>query len=273
MTFRVLPKLLLWAMLAVSCLGAVGTLLRTETDPAPGLLERTAERQMAIETAVGFAREWMQWDGEEPSEARLERLQPYANPEALARIAALQAEQKTKRQQVIAAEFVSLASGGGSRFNVRVRVIAENPERVNWEVEVPVWAQVSKGASVTGPPLLRPLREPPAVPPSGGGEAAAPAEVKQRMRPAIESFLKAMCEGTDAASLLNYVTAEAHLVPLAGRIRFLSLERLEATGSGPYTVTASFIAQDAATGFRWPQAWKLTVTEENGKFFVSGLSV
>jgi hypothetical protein len=266
------PKLLLWGMLLLSCLGAVGTLLRSETDPMPLLMQQAAEQQMAVETAVGFAREWMRWDGEELPEARLQRLKPYVNPDALARIAALQTEQKSSRQQVLASELISYASRGSQLHAVRVRVVTTNPERAVWEVEVPVWTQASRGA-VISPPLIRPVQAPPVVSETGAAGAAASAETKQRMRPAIESFLKAMCEGKDAESLFNYVTAEAKLTPLAGRIRFASLEHLEAVGSGPYTVTVSFAAQDAATGFRLTQEWKLAVTEENGKFFVSGISV
>lgn len=271
MDVRLLPKLLLWAMLIVSCLGAVSTLLRTEPDPTPVILKRTMEQQMAIHTALSFAREWMRWDGEELPEARIQRLKPYVNPDALVRVAALQSEQKTKRQEVIAAEFVSSSSNGGSRYAIRVRVIAANPERVVWEVDVPVWAQTGKGATVTAPPLIRSPQEPPAVPETASGEPAASADVKQRMRPAIESFLKAMCEGRDTESLFNYVTTGAKLKPLEGRLRFLTLERLEAAGVGPYKVTVTFSVQDAATGFRVTQVWKLAVTEENQKFFVGSV--
>ncbi|WP_144938193.1 conjugal transfer protein [Paenibacillus sp. 32O-W] len=271
MDVRLLPKLLLWVMLIVSSLGAISTLLRTEPDPAPAILKKTMEQQMAVHTALSFAREWMRWDGEELPEARMQRLKPYVNPDALARVAALQAEQKTKRQEVIAAEFVSSSASGGSHYAVLVRVIAANPERVVWEVEVPVWAQTGKGAVVAAQPLFRPPQEPPAVPDTGSGEPAASADVKQRMRPAIESFLKAMCEGKDADSLFNYVTTGANLKPLEGRIRFIALERLEVAGTGPYKVTVTFTAQDAATDFRVTQVWKLAVTEENRKFFVGSV--
>lgn len=271
MDLRWFPKLLLWGMLTISCLGAVSTLLRTEVDPAPLLLKRTTEQQMAIHTALNFAREWMHWDGEELPEARVKRLKPYVNPESLARTAVLQSKQKTKRQEVIAAEFVSLTSGNGSRYSVRVRVIAANPERIVWEVDVPVWAQAGKGAAVTAPPVSRPPREPPAAPETQIEEANVPADVKQRMRPALESFLKAMCEGKDAESLFNYITTGTTLKPLEGRLRFLSLERLEATGSGPYKVTVFFSVQDALSGFQFTQVWMLTVTEENQKFFVGAV--
>ncbi|MBN2981811.1 conjugal transfer protein [Cohnella algarum] len=271
MDVRLLPKLLLWAMLIVSSLGAVSTVLRTETDPTPAILKKTTEQQMAVHTALSFAREWMRWDGEELPEARMHRLKPYVNPDDLVRIAALQPEQKTKRQEVIAAEFVSSSSSGGPRYAVRVRVIAANPERVVWEVDVPVLVQTGKGAAVTAPPLIRSPQEPPAVPETGSGEPEASADVKQRMRPAIESFLKAMCEGKDADSLFNYVTTGSNLKPLEGRIRFLALERLEAVGVGPYKVTVTFSVQDAATGFRVTQVCKLAVTEENQKFFVGSV--
>jgi hypothetical protein len=267
---RWFPKLILWSMLTLSCLGAVSTLLRTETDSTPAILKRTMEQQMAIHTAASFTREWMQWGGEELPEARMHRLKPYVNPDVLVRIATLQSEQKVKRQDVIASEFVSLSSKGGSRYAVRVRVIAANPDRVVWEVDVPVWAQAEKGAAVAAPPLIRPPQEPPAVPMTESGEAAS-ADIKQRMRPAIESFLRAMCEGKDAESLFNYVTTGANMKPLEGRLRFVALERLEATGTGPYKVTVTFSAQDAATGFRFTQVWKLTVTEENQKFFVGAV--
>lgn len=271
MDLRWFPKLLLWCMLTLSSLGAVSMLLRTETDPTPALLKRTTEQQMAIHTALNFAREWMRWYGEELPEARMQRLKPYVNPDALDRIAALQSEQKTKRQEVIASEFLSLSSSSGFRQTVRVRVIALNPDRVVWELDVPVWAQTGKGAAVTSPPLIRSSQEPPIVPEAGSGETTASGEVKQRMRPALESFLKAMCEGKDAESLFNYVTTGANLKPLGGRLRFLSLERLEASGTGPYKVAVTFSAQDAATGFRLTQVWRLTVTEENQKFFVAAV--
>ncbi|MFC0213821.1 conjugal transfer protein [Paenibacillus chartarius] len=268
---RWFPKLVLWSMLTLSCLGAVSTLLNTEADPAPILLKRTLEQQMAIQTAVSFAREWMRWDGEELPEARVQRLKPYVTPDALNRVSALQPEQKAKRQEIISSEFVALTSSSGSRYTVRIRVIAATPERVVWEADVPVWVQAGKGAAVTAPPLIRLPQEPPAVPETGSGESAASAEVKQRMRPAIESFLKAVCEGKDADSLFNYVATGSNVKPLEGRLRFIALDRLEATGTGPYQVAVTFSAQDAATGFRFTQMWKLTVTEENKKFFVGSV--
>ncbi|MEB3102856.1 conjugal transfer protein [Ferviditalea candida] len=272
MGYWLLPRLLLWSMLTVSCLGAASTLLKTETDPSQAILKRSMEQQMAVQTAVSFAREWMRWDGEELPEARIQRLKPYVSPEALNRVAALQSEQKTNRQNVIASEFMSLASASGSRHTVRIRVIALNPERLVWEVDVPVWAESGKGAAVTAPPLIRPLSEAPVVTEPGNAETSASGEMKQRMRPVIESFLKAVCEGKDAESLSNYVTTGAKLTPLKGRIRFVAMERLDATGAGPYAVTVTFLAKDEAAGFRLTQIWKLTVTEENGKFFVSGIS-
>ncbi|MCY9668713.1 conjugal transfer protein [Paenibacillus alginolyticus] len=268
---RLLPKLLLWGMLMIACLGTVSSLVRPQTDSAPALTRGSLEQQMAIHTALGFAREWMDWNGEELLEARLKRLKPYVNPDVLALFTPLQAEQKTKRQEVIASEMVSFSSSGGSRYTVHVRVFVKNPDRATWEVDVPVWVQADKGAAVTAPPLFRPLRKPPAVPEQGNGEKATSAEVKQRMRPAIESFLKAICEGRDAESLFNYVTTGSHLIPLAGRLRFVSLDQLDATGVGPYAVTVTFSAKDEATGFRFTQVWKLTVTEENQKFFVGAI--
>lgn len=268
--FRWVPKLLLWIMLMFSCLGAVSTLFRTETDPVPALLTRTAEQQMAIQTALGFAREWMFWDGGELPEERVQRLQPYVNPDALARVAALQAESNTRSQQVMASECLTIAASGGSSYRVRVRVIVANPERMMWEVEVPVWVQATKGAAVTDPPIIRSLQEPPIVPKIPQA-AAASAAVKERMRSAMESFLKAICESKDAGSLLNYVTADAKMVPLNGRLRFVTLDRLEATGEGPYDVTVSFTIEDASTGFRLAQVWRMKVTEENQKFFVAAM--
>lgn len=227
---------------------------------------------MAIVAATGFAREWMRWDGSESQEMRMQRLKPYVDPDALSHIALLQPEQKTNRQDVIASELMSLTNKSGSRYTVRLRVIALNPERVVWEVEVPVWSVVGMGAVVTGPPLIRPLSEPTVVPTPESTEASASGEVKQRMRPVIESFLKAICEGKNAESLSNYVTTGVKLTPLDGRIQFQSLEQLDATGTDPYTVTVTFFAKDGATGFRLTQIWKLSVTEENGKFFVDGIS-
>ncbi|MBB6732774.1 conjugal transfer protein [Cohnella zeiphila] len=273
MTLRLLPKLLLWAMLTVSCIGAVGTLLRTGSEPAPARVERLTEQQMAIETAVGFAREWMHWDGQELAEARAKRLQPYVNPELLSSMAVLKTEKKTMRQQVVAAEFVSLAANNGSRYVVRVRVTAENPERITWVIEVPVWVQLSKGAAVTGLPVIRPGQDPPTVPPSESDGSKVSAEMKQRMRTAIESFLKVMLEGEKEEILSNYVTGDSHLIPLAGRLHFVSLDQLAAEGVGPFTASVSFTVKDTATGFQFAQRWKLSLVEENGKFFVRALSV
>lgn len=270
MDIRLLPKLLLWGMLTLACLGTMSTLLRTETDPAIAFLQRTAEQQIAIQTAIGFTREWMYWNGEELPETRMQRLQPYVNPEALVRIAAIQSDPKTNGQQVVAVELISLSSQG-SRFTIRIRVIALNPARSLWEVDVPVWVQAAKGAAITDPPLIRPLQGPPDVPESGSSEVAASSEVKERMRPAIERFLKVMCEGKDADSLFNYVTTGSKLMPLQGRLGFLSLDRLEVTGVGPYTATVTFSVQDEATGFRFTQVWRLAVAEENKKFFVGAV--
>lgn len=271
MDLRLLPKLLLWGMLTLACLGTISTLLRIETDPIPALLKRTMEQQMAIQTALGFSREWMHWDGKELPEARMQRIKPYVNPESLVRIAAILSDKNTNLQDVVAVELISLSSHGYQRYKIRVRVIALNPDRTLWEVDVPVWVQAGKGAAITDPPLIHPLQNPPAVPEPGNGEVEASSGVKQRIRPAIESFLKAMCEGKDAESLFNYVTTGSKLMPLKGRLQFLSLDRLEATGVGPYTITVTFSVKDEATGFRLTQVWRLAVAEENEKFFVGGI--
>lgn len=273
MEFRWFPKLLLWGMLAFSCLGAVATLLKTEADPLPTMLKRSTEQQMAIHAALGFTREWMHWDGEELMENRMKRLQPYVNPDSLVRMATLQTEKRTNRQDVIATEFVSLSTSNGSHYTVRVRVIALNPERIQWEADVLVWAQFEKGAAIAEPPLFRPLQEPSPIPEMRKSEASASSDTKQRMRPVVENFLRSMCEGEDVGSLFNYMTTTAKLTPLEGRLLFVKLERLEATGANPYQVTVTFSVEDVETGFQMIQVWKLGVTEENGKFFVDSLSV
>ncbi|MNP18723.1 hypothetical protein D3C76_1112160 [compost metagenome] len=61
------------------------------------------------------------------------------------------------------------------------------------------------------------------------------------------------------------------MVPLNGRLRFVTLDRLEAIGEGPYDVTVSFTIEDASTGFRLAQVWRMKVTEENQKFFVAAM--
>ncbi len=269
---RVLPKVLLWGLLLLSSLGGVATLRQTVPDTPANLLEQTAEQQMGIETALYFVREWMDWQGDELPETRMARLKPYVTPDALARIAALQNDQKTKRQQVIAAEFISISVREDSRYTVHVRAIVLNPGRTVWQVDVPVWAQAGKGAVITGAPLLRPLTEPPTAPGSIADGAVVSSETRQRMQPAIESFLKAMCEGTDEKSLANYVMTGSKITPLAGRIQLVTVDKLDAIGDGPYTVMVTFTAEEMATGYRFAQAWKLIVTEENGKFFISQLS-
>lgn len=267
---RLLPKLLLWIMLTISCLGTIASFVQPEQDLSATWLQQSLQQQVAVETAAGFVREWMSWNGDELPELRQARLKPYVSLDKLAQVALVQAEQKTSRQEVNAVELISLA-GSGPRFTVHLRVTVANPNRAMWVAEVPLWVQAGKGAAVTAPPLLRLPQELPAVPEGDKGEAAS-SEAKQRMRPAIESFLKAMCEGKEKSSLFNYVTVNANLTPLSGRLRFLSLELLEASGTGPYTVIVTFSAQEETTGFKVTQVWRLIVTEENGKFFVDGVS-
>ncbi|MBW4081284.1 conjugal transfer protein [Paenibacillus sp. S150] len=271
MDMRLLPKLLLWIMLTISCLGTIASFVQPEQDLSATWLQQSLQQQVAVETAAGFTREWMSWNGDELPEVRQVRLKPYVSPDKLAQVVPVQTEQKTNRQQVLSTELLSL-SGNGAHFTVRLRVIVANPSRVLWEAEVQVWMQTGQGAAVTAPPLLRLPQTPPAVPDSGTGGETVSSEVKQQMRPAIESFLKAMCESKEKSSLLNYVSASANLTPLSGRLHFLSLEQLEATGTGPYTVKVTFSVQEETTGFRVTQIWRLAVIEENGKYFVGGVS-
>jgi len=271
MEFRILPKILLWVMLVVSTMGAISSLLRPATDQTALSNQDSLKQQMAVYTATSFAREWMTWSGDELPEDRLNRLKPYVDPTALSRIGQIKAEQKTSQQKVTAAEFVSLTMNDAHLYTVRVRVVVMNPARTLWEVDIPVWVQLDKGASVTTSPIIRPLDEAPVVPESKTAELSASNEVKGRIRPAIESFLKAICEGKDAVSLFNYVSTGSKLNPLQGKVRFISLDGLKATGTGPYTVNVTFSVQDPTTGIIFTQEWKLTVTEENQKFFVGAI--
>ncbi|MFC4306407.1 conjugal transfer protein [Cohnella boryungensis] len=267
-----IPKLLLWMMLILSCLGTASSLIKPATDQSAIIHQATVEQQMAVSTVTSFVREWMTWSGEELPGDRLNRLKPYVNPTAMGRIGQLKAEQKTSRQNVFSVEFESLSIRRVHAYSVRVRVVVLNPARTIWEVEVPVTVQGGKQAAVTASPVIRPLQELAALAEPKLSESVVSSEVKQRMQPAIESFLKAMCEGKDTESLLNYISTGSKLEPLAGRIRFLSLDQLEATGIGPFTARATFTVQDAATGMSFLQSWELKVTEENQKFFVSAVA-
>lgn len=273
MELRIIPKVLLWSMLVVSTLGAVSSVVHPQTDQTEAMNQATLKQQMAIHTAVNFTREWMTWSGEELPEDRLNRLKPYVNPTALARVGQIKAEQKTNQQKVVAAEFISSTVQDSHKVTVRVRVIVTNPARTVWEVEIPIWVQLGKGTSVTASPVIRPSQEPLTVPESNSTEPTASGSEKERMRPAIESFLKAMCEGKDAESLLNYVRTGFKLIPLQGRIHLISLDNLEASGIGPqYNVNVIFTVKDAATGMSFTQGWTLAVTEENQKFFVGAVT-
>lgn len=268
MDIRWIPKGLLWILLILSSLGAVSSWVRPNTDQLAAFGKFALEQQMAISAATNFAREWMNWGGEESLEDRQVRLKPYVSQTVTNRVNPIKAEQKGSQQKVISAEFISLSSKGTHEFTVRIRVVVQNPARAVWEVEVPVWVQSGRGASVTAPPIIRPLQEAPIVPEISPTEAVASGDVKQRMKPFIESFLKAMCEGKNAESLFNYVSTGSKLTPLQGRIRMLSLDSFEVTGVGPYNAKVAFTAQDAATGFSFTQVWQLKVTEETQKYFV-----
>ncbi|MCD1261284.1 conjugal transfer protein [Paenibacillus athensensis] len=272
MDIRIIPKALIWGMLTLSTLGAISSWVKPEADRAVVAEQAALKQQMAVHTATNFAREWMTWSGEELPEDRLNRLKPYVNPSALARIGQIKTEQKSDQQKVVAAEFVSLSEQDAPKVAVRIRVIVLNPARTVWEVEVPVWVQLGKGAMVTAPPLMRIAQEPFAVSEIKRTDPAVPGSEKERMRPAVEGFLKVMCEGKDAESLLNYVRTDTKLTPLQGRIHFNSLDHLEASGSGPsYTASATFTVKDAATGISFAQVWQLAVTEENQKFFIGAI--
>ena len=270
MDMKILPKLLLWVMLILSSLGAIASLTQTNQNTTAAWLPQMALQQVAVDTAIGFVREWMSWSGEELPEVRQARLKPYVSPDKLVQVALLQGEQKASLQQVLAVELLAV-TGSGTRFTVSLRVTVANPNRSLWEVEIPVWLQTSQGAAISAPPLFHLPQAPPTVP-DGNSEEATASSVRERMRPAVESFLKTMCEGRDKSSLLNYVTTTAHLNPLEGRLRFLTLDQLEARGIGPYTVTVTFSVQEGITGFHFSQRWKLVVIEQNGKFFLEELT-
>ncbi len=262
--------MLLWVMLILSSLGAIETLTRPQQEYTAAFLPQSIRQQVAVDAATGFVREWMTWSGEELPEARQIRLKPYVSPDQLVQASLLQVEQKSSQQQVLAVELLSL-SGNGSRYIVSLRVTVANPHRLLWEAEVPVWMETGKSATVAAIPLLQVPSIPPTVP-EENKEAAASGQVRERMRPTMESFLKAMCEGKEKSSLLNYVTATSNLTTLEGRLRFLSLEQVEVRGTGPYLVTLIFGVQEESTGFRLTQRWKLIVVEQDGKFFVEDVS-
>lgn len=273
MDFRILPKLLLWMMLMVSTLGAISSLMNPGTEQPTWIHQAILKQEMAVQTATNFAREWMEWNGEELPAERLNRLKLYVNPKVLSSVVSVKSEQKYSRQKVIAAEFVSLTTNDAQSYTVRVRVVVLAPERVVWTVDVPVWVhpKMKNGASVTGPPVIRLPQEPPVVPEGGASEANATSAVTLRMKPTIESFLRAFCESKDAESLSNYVSTGTTMLPLQGRIRMLNMDSIDVAGLGPFTAKVAFTVQDTATGFRFSQVWKLAVTEENQKFFVGSV--
>lgn len=271
MDIRMFPKLLLWILLLLSALGAVSSWLRPNTDPSTVNPKLALEQQMAQSTAMYFAREWMTWGGGETPEARQNRLKPYVNGTSLSILSQIKVTDKDKQQRVIAAEFISLANKGNHLYAVRIRVIAMNPARTTWEIQVPVAVQSDKGSLVMDVPVIRPLTIPPplSVPIVQG--IAASNELKQRMKPTIESFIQALCEGKDSESLVNYISTGASFVPLQGRLKVKAIDEFLVYGSGPYTVKVTFSVQDAATGFSFTQVWTLLVIEENQKFFVSAM--
>lgn len=271
MGWRLVPKIALWVMLTVSTLGAISLWTRPETGDSHQTEQMMLEQQMAISTASHFIREWMTWSGEETSEERGGRLKPYVNRSDVARFSSLQTAGKETKQTVLAVEFVSLQRQGSGRYAVRLRAVVFNPARNIWQVEVPVRVRPEQGAAVTDLPVLLPVREPPELPDEREAEPPAANEVKLRMRPTIEGFLKAMCAETMPGNLANYVDSDRTLIPLQGRIQWVSLDDMQVYGSGPYTVRAMFTVRDAATGTVFPQVWKLRVKEENQKFFVQSI--
>lgn len=271
MDIRIIPKLLLWILLILSALGTVSSWLKPNTDSSAADNKLSLEQQMAQSTATYFAREWMSWSGDESPEDRQNRLKLYVSGTGLNRMSQIKVTEKGNQQRVIAAEFISLTQKGSHLYSVRIRVIAANPARTTWEMNVPIAVQLGKGSSVVGSPVIRPVSNPPILSTPEVQEVAVSNEVKQRMRPTIESFVRAICEGKAAESLVNYVSTGASLLPLQGRMKVISIDELLVFGNGPYTVKVSFAVQDPTTGFSFTQAWILQVIEENQKFFVSSM--
>ena len=267
MDIRFFPKILLWMMLVLSSLGAVSFWIMPDKENQMLYGNQSVEQQMAISTAINFSREWMSWYGDESSEDRIQRLKPYVNNAILTRISQIKAAEKGNQQKVIASEFVALKQKGNHRYTVRVRVIALSPARTNWEIDVPVEAQIEKGATIMDSPVIRTQSVPPRFTDLAPQEPIASNEIKQRMRSTIENFTRAMCEGNDVESLANYVSTGSSFVPLQGRLKWVSLDGFEASGNGPYSVKIQFTVQDASTGFSFTQIWRLRVLEENQKFF------
>jgi len=271
MGLRLVPRIMLWIMLTVSALGSISLWIRPEAEESQQAEQMMLEQQMAISTAANFIREWMTWSGEETSEERGGRLKPYVNRSDVARFSFLQPAGKETKQTVLAVEFVSLQRQGNGRYTVRLRAVVLNPARSIWYVEVPVGVRPEQGAAVMDLPVLLPVQEPPELPDEGQAEPHAASEVKLRMRPSIEGFLKAMCAEAVPGNLANYVDSDRTLIPLQGRVQWVSLDDMQVYGSGPYTVRAMFTVRDAATGTVFPQVWKLRVKEDNQKFFVQSI--
>jgi hypothetical protein len=273
MELRILPKIVLWILLLMSSLGAISFWRMPEPSSLNTDVNTMLEQQMAISAATNFAREWMSWNAEESPEDRLQRLEPYVDPSVVPRASQMKALEKGKKQQIVASEFLRLEQKNRPFYSVRVRVVGLNPERTVWEMDVSVWADRDKGTSVTAPPIIRPGSEPPThpLPADVDSEPSVSNEIKQRMKPIIESFLNAYCEGMERASLVNYVTTESSLTPLQGRIQLVTVDGMKVTGSGPYTVNVSFQVEDPITHMIIPQRWSLIVIEENQKFFVKSI--
>jgi hypothetical protein len=271
MSLRSVPKLIIWILLTCSASGAISSWLQPNAVSSNPDNKLALEQQMAQSTATYFAREWMTWSGDESPEDRLSRLKPYVSISALNRISQMKVMEKGSQQRVIAAEFISLTQTGGHLYSVRIRVIAVNPTRTTWEMNVLVAVQGNKGSSVVDSPVIRPVSDPPVLSSLVAQEPAASNEVKQRMRPTIESFVRAFYEGKDADSLVNYVSNGTIFIPLQGRLKVVSIDDFLVYGHGPYDVKVSFTVQDEATGFSFSQTWTLQVTEENQKFFVSSM--
>lgn len=271
MSVRLVPKLLIWTLLIISSLGAVSEWTKPEMSDPRKIDGMIVEEQMAISAATNFAREWMAWSGEETPEDRSNRLKPYVSRSQLSRISPLQFASKGTSQKVDTVQFLSLRQIVAGQYAVRVRVTITNPERSAWELGIPVSVKLAKGSVITEPPAVRLSGEPPEWPLPAESEPPSSNTVKQAMKPTIEGFLKAMCEEKEAGNLVNYVGTGSVLVPLQGRVKFISLDDMQVNGTGPYIVKAGFTVQDGATGTKLPQVWKLRVTVENQKFFVQSI--
>ncbi|WP_040288937.1 conjugal transfer protein [Alicyclobacillus hesperidum] len=266
-------QVVLWMMLSISTLGAIGSLTSSNH---PKLVESTGVNEATIlqdEEASGFAaafaRSWLTWTAGETPDAWQARMQPFVTSALLSGSGPVNVGSDHKNQQVDAVFPVRVARTAPNTF--LVDVYAETNLHPLLMLSVPISFDSMGHPAVVNWPMIEPVPSAGSPNTTPQGQAASDS-VTASLQPVVTSFLKTYLTGKSPDDLVNFVAPGVTIQPLHGLVEWQNLNSIQAFGSSPLTVVATVTVVDPANDTTLPQTYVLTMIQSGGKWFVSSLN-